>query len=71
MESASEMYKDLHLFAAYLVKGRLRPFALFHFTVLFSCPYLPLVRNPPFWNIRNYYFPPFYLLILQFIYGGI
>ena len=59
------------LFTAYLIRGRLWPFAPCCFAVLFSCPYLPLVRNSPFWNIRNYYFPPFYLLIFQFIYGGI
>ena len=64
MESASEMYKRTLLVATYLVRGRLRPFALFCFAGLSSYP------NYLSWSfailvIQNYYFPPSLLFIFQ------
>ena len=55
------------LFTAYLVRGRLRPITLFHFTVLFSCLSYPLVRISAILDYLDLLFLPFYYLILHLI----
>ena len=56
-----------HLSTDYPINGRLRPFALFYSAGLSHYPNYLQAKLSPFGIIRDYYFPPFYYSILQFI----
>ena len=55
------------LFTAYLVRGRLWPFALFCFAVSSCYPSYTQLEFSPSWIIWIYYFRHFYYSILQLI----